>query len=254
MLCYVCEQHNNPADFFLDVISMNESSVTSDPDKNAPLTTYYKQSSAIKELHSHLEPMLTKAFNEPRGISPQYNTHFPWQLLMVSIRTLTNIIRNPLLAMLQVIIMALFAAIVGVIFFQVDNSFVGVQDRIGAFFFVIMNLVFGNLNSIELFIKEKVLFKHENISGYYRVSAYYLAKVICDVIPLRVLPTIVFGAISYWMVGLEAQASNFFIYLLTLVLASVAASGVAFVFSALVDVFALANIMTAFTYVIMMVY
>ena len=26
---YVCEQHNNPADFFLDVISMNESSVTS---------------------------------------------------------------------------------------------------------------------------------------------------------------------------------------------------------------------------------
>ena len=26
--------------------------------------------------------------------------------------------------------MALFAAIVGVIFFQVDNSFVGVQDRL----------------------------------------------------------------------------------------------------------------------------
>ena len=26
---YVCEQHNNPADFFLDVICMNESSVSS---------------------------------------------------------------------------------------------------------------------------------------------------------------------------------------------------------------------------------
>ena len=53
--------------------------------------------------------------------------------------------------------------------------------------------------------------------------------------------------------GLEAHVSNFFIYLLTLILTSVAASGVAFVFSALVDVFALANIMAAFTYVIMMV-
>ena len=53
--------------------------------------------------------------------------------------------------------------------------------------------------------------------------------------------------------GLEAQASNFFIYLLTIVLTSLAASGVAFMYSALVDVFALANIMTAFTYVIMMV-
>ncbi|XP_065906231.1 broad substrate specificity ATP-binding cassette transporter ABCG2-like isoform X2 [Dysidea avara] len=253
-LGYVCEQHNNPADFFLDVISMNESSVTSDPDKNTPLATYYKESGEIKELHSHLEPMLTKAFNEPRGISPQYNTHFPWQLLMVSMRTVTNIIRDPLLAMMQIVLMALFAALVGVIFFQLDNSFVGVQDRIGAFFFIIMNLVFGNLNSIELFIKEKVLFRHENISGYYRVSAYFLAKVICDVLPLRVLPTMVFGAISYWMIGLEAHVSNFFIYLLTLILTSVAASGVAFVFSALVDVFALANIMAAFTYVIMMVF
>ena len=36
-------------------------------------------------------------------------------------------------------------------------------------------------------------------------------------------------------------------------LTSLAASGVAFMYSALVDVFALANLMTAFTYVIMMV-
>ena len=27
-LGHICEQHNNPADFFLDVISANESSVT----------------------------------------------------------------------------------------------------------------------------------------------------------------------------------------------------------------------------------
>ena len=45
-------------------------------------------------------------------------------------------------------------------------------------------------------------FRHENSSGYYRVSAYFLAKIICDVLPLRVLPTIVFAAISYWMIGM----------------------------------------------------
>jgi len=53
--------------------------------------------------------------------------------------------------------------------------------------------------------------------------------------------------------GLEAEASKFFVYLLTLILTSTAASGVAFLYSPLVDVFALANIMTAYTYVIMMV-
>ena len=30
----------------------------------------------------------------------------------------------------QIVLMALFAALVGVIFFQLDNSFVGVQDRL----------------------------------------------------------------------------------------------------------------------------
>ena len=53
--------------------------------------------------------------------------------------------------------------------------------------------------------------------------------------------------------GLEAHVSNFFIFLVTIVLTSVSASAVAFMYSALVDVFALGNIMTAFTYVIMMV-
>ena len=34
------------------------------------------------------------------------------------------------------------------------------------------------------------------------MSAYFLAKIICDVLPLRVLPTVVFAAISYWMIGM----------------------------------------------------
>ena len=54
-------------------------------------------------------------------------------------------------------------------------------------------------------------------------------------------------------VGFRDSAGSFFIFLLTLILTSTAASGVAFFFSALVDVFALANILTTFTYVIMMV-
>ena len=46
-----------------------------------------------------------------------------------------------------------------------------------------------------------IINRHENISGYYRVSAYLLAKVLCDIIPLRVIPTVAFGIITYWMIG-----------------------------------------------------
>ena len=31
--------------------------------------------------------------------------------------------------------------------------------RVGAFFFIVMNFVFGNMAAVDLFIKERVLFK-----------------------------------------------------------------------------------------------
>ena len=38
------------------------------------------------------------------------------------------------------------------------------------------------------------------------MSAYFVAKIVCDVLPLRIIPTMVFGAISYWMIGMHAHA------------------------------------------------
>lgn len=38
-------------------------------------------------------------------------------------------------------------------------------------------VIFGQLTSIELFIQERALFIHEKSSGFYRASAYFLAKV-----------------------------------------------------------------------------
>lgn len=38
-------------------------------------------------------------------------------------------------------------------------------------------VIFGQLTSIELFIQERALFIHEKTSGFYRTSAYFLAKV-----------------------------------------------------------------------------
>ena len=44
-------------------------------------------------------------------------------------------------------------------------------------------------------------FRHENISGFYRVSSFFLAKLFCDLLPNRSVPILAFGIISYWMIG-----------------------------------------------------
>ena len=43
--------------------------------------------------------------------------------------------------------------------------------------------------------------RHETVSGYYRMSAYFLAKLFCDVMPQRVFPIVLFAIITYFMIG-----------------------------------------------------
>ena len=79
---------------------------------------------------------------------------------------------------LQIIVMMIFAAVVGLIYFQLDDDYGGFQNRyimikicsamffffvsyrIGAFFFILINVVFGNLSAVELFIKERPVFMY----------------------------------------------------------------------------------------------
>ena len=42
---------------------------------------------------------------------------------------------------------------------------------------------------------------HENVSGYYRVSVFFLAKVLIDLILMRILPLCIYTVIAYFMVG-----------------------------------------------------
>jgi len=44
-------------------------------------------------------------------------------------------------------------------------------------------------------------YSHQSARGYYRVSAFFLTKVFCDLLPMRIVPVIFYSAISYWMLG-----------------------------------------------------
>uniref|UniRef100_A0A669CBR9 ATP-binding cassette, sub-family G (WHITE), member 2b n=1 Tax=Oreochromis niloticus TaxID=8128 RepID=A0A669CBR9_ORENI len=124
----------------------------------------------------------------------------------------------------------------------------------GAFFFLIINMVFGNLSAVELFINERAIFIHENSSGYYRTSVYFLSKIFADLIPNRMIPIIVFSAIAYYMMGLKPAFETFLCFALTMSLVSLAGVGLAFLVSASVSSFAMANILIALPFVFMMVF
>uniref|UniRef100_A0A8K9WN91 ABC transporter domain-containing protein n=1 Tax=Oncorhynchus mykiss TaxID=8022 RepID=A0A8K9WN91_ONCMY len=126
--------------------------------------------------------------------------------------------------------------------------------RMGAFFFLIINMVFGNLSAVELFINERALFIHENSSGYYRTSVYFLSKIFADLIPNRIVPILIFSAIAYYMMGLKPAFTAFLLFTLTMSLVSLAGVSLAFLVSASVSSFAMANVLIALPFVFMMVF
>uniref|UniRef100_A0A8C2EIM8 ATP-binding cassette, sub-family G (WHITE), member 2c n=1 Tax=Cyprinus carpio TaxID=7962 RepID=A0A8C2EIM8_CYPCA len=170
-------------------------------------------------------------------------------------RTVRNILRNPQTSYAQLFLNIFFGILVGLIYYQIPHTLPeALQNRTGAFFFLVINMVFGNLSAVELFISERVLFIHENSSGFYRTSVYFLSKVFADLIPNRILPVFIFSAIPYFMMGLKPDVEAFFLYCLTMSMVSLSAVSLAFLVSASVGSFAMANILIAMPYVFMMVF
>ncbi|XP_043110801.1 broad substrate specificity ATP-binding cassette transporter ABCG2c isoform X2 [Puntigrus tetrazona] len=263
-LGYKCEPFNNPADFFLDVtngtirpqIHNKKCSSDEEVENENPLAVIYRKSSHFLDVKDRLTQISDGLDSEvTKGDRVGYATPFYYQLMLVSGRTIRNILRNPQTSYAQLFINIFFGILVGLIYYQIPHTLPeALQNRTGAFFFLVINMVFGNLSAVELFISERVLFIHENSSGFYRTSVYFLSKVFADLIPNRILPVFIFSAIPYFMMGLKPDVEAFFLYCLTMSMVSLSAVSLAFLVSASVGSFAMANILIALPYVVMMVF
>uniref|UniRef100_A0A3B4BCB4 ABC transporter domain-containing protein n=1 Tax=Periophthalmus magnuspinnatus TaxID=409849 RepID=A0A3B4BCB4_9GOBI len=249
-LGFTIEAFNNPADFFMDITNGETKS-----NGHTFLAQTYRQSLQGRAV---LEELDRSDQNLPLGGKSQsvgYATSFLYQMKVVCKRTVLNLLRNPQTSYAQLALNIFFAVLVGLIYFQMPMTLPeAIQNRSGAFFFLIINMVFGNLSAVELFINERVIFIHENSSGYYRTSVYFLSKIFADLLPNRIIPIVVFSAIAYYMMGLKPDFAAFVCFALNMCLVSLAGVGLAFLVSASVSTFAMANIMIALPFVFMMVF
>ncbi|XP_034063177.1 broad substrate specificity ATP-binding cassette transporter ABCG2-like [Gymnodraco acuticeps] len=268
---YTCDPHNNPADFFLDIINGDSSAAAlaqnnrEDSDVSSSsmqgiedkLVQEYRKCSQYRETRAELE-RITEGKNSSSSSSGSrtitYKTGFFTQFRWVLKRTFQNLLLNPQTSFAQIGVTLFLALIIGFIFFGVKNDASGLQNRTGALFFLTINQCFSSLSSAELFIRERKLFIHEYISGYYRVSVYFLCKMLSDIIALRTIPAIVFSCVSYFMIGLKPTVAAFFTFMFSVTMVAYTATAMAFAISADQTVFAIANIFMTITYVFMMIF
>jgi len=148
------------------------------------------------------------------------------QFTILSQRTWKNLYRNPMLMLAHYAVSIVLGVLCGYLFFGIKDDISGFQNRMGLFFFVLALFGFSTLTSLNVFAQERTLFLRERANGYYSPITYFTAKVLFDIVPLRIIPPIIMGMILYPMVGLVSEWPEFLKFVLVLVLFNLAASAI----------------------------
>ncbi|GAA5914974.1 putative ATP-dependent permease ADP1 [Sporobolomyces salmoneus] len=164
------------------------------------------------------------------------------QFKILSGRSFKNLYRDPMLMLSHYAVAVVAAGMCAFLFRGLTDDIPGFQNRMGMIFFTLALFGFGCLTTLAAFSSERLLFTRERANGYYNPFTYFAAKLLFDVIPLRVIPAFVFGAIVYNPVGLVPQVDSFWRFILVLVLFNLSASSVVLLLSILIKNAGVANL------------
>ncbi|KAF7723744.1 hypothetical protein EC973_001720 [Apophysomyces ossiformis] len=202
-----------------------------DPDGLTPhlrqLVDSYDNSSVMVSLREEIDRSIAAASGTPENaeqsvpiVAKPVSTHerpgWITQFRILADRTFKNLYRNPMLMFAHYTIAVVLASLLG----------------------------FMCLTSLQVFSSERILFVRERANGYYSPGTYFLSKVLFDIIPLRVVPPLMMGLISYYMVGLVEGVPEFFKFLLVLVLFNLTAAAVCLAIGVVFKNLSMANLLS----------
>jgi hypothetical protein len=122
-------------------------------------------------------------------------------------RAFTNMRREPRLLLLHLLVAIILGLVVGAVFFQLDGSNVGLQNRLGSMFFALALFGWTSMSVVDGLVLERELVEREVAGHYYSGSTYLLSSLVLDGLLLRTLPALLFCALVYPMVRLKFGAS-----------------------------------------------
>lgn len=151
-----------------------------------------------------------------------YRSTFLTQLEVLCGREWKILKRDKSLFFAHLFAAAVLGAFCGGLYFKTGITIAGFQSRVGCLFFLGSLLSFSALSALYNLIEIRPLFLRERAGSYYSPTAWLLSRFFFDVIPLRVVPTLIVSTIVYWMAGLAPDAAHYFKFLFILVLYTLA--------------------------------
>ncbi|VVA97003.1 unnamed protein product [Arabis nemorensis] len=144
---------------------------------------------------------------------PTFANPFWVELLVLAKRSMTNYRRQPELFGIRLGAVLVTGFILATMFWQLDNSPKGVQERLGFFAFAMSTTFYTCADALPVFLQERFIFMRETAYNAYRRSSYVLSHSLVA-LPSLIILSLAFAATTFWGVGLDGGLMGFLFYFL----------------------------------------
>lgn len=236
----------NPADFFIDLISVDPRSPDKEKttkariqyigDKHATAAPLIDTESSTVDPEEAAKEAAVERNNDVMPV-PERSFQNSWfkELSVLSGRSVKLSMRQKVGNLTMFFQTLIFSVLLGLLWLNNgrDSDFKARRSISGILFFITINQSFGAaFGVIFQFPLERSVVTRERASNMYRTSSYFLSKAVTDMVK-SALFNVMFSIIVYWMVGLRAEAGAFFQFILVIFLMSTFAESLALAVSVL---------------------
>ncbi|RCV28026.1 hypothetical protein SETIT_5G372800v2 [Setaria italica] len=153
-----------------------------------------------------------------------YANPFWVEMKVLTRRSAINTRRMPELFLIRLGAVVVTGAILATVFFRLDQSPKGAQERLGFFAFAMSTMFYTCADALPVFLQERYVFLRETAYGAYRRASYVLSNSIVSFPPLVVL-SLSFALTTFFAVGLAGGLPGFAFYTLAILASFWAGSG-----------------------------
>ncbi|MQM09123.1 hypothetical protein Taro_041987 [Colocasia esculenta] len=149
---------------------------------------------------------------------PTFANPFWVEMWVLAKRSFTNSRRMPELFGIRLGAVLVTGFILATIFWQLDTSPKGVQERLGFFAFAMSTTFYSCADALPVFLHERYVFMRETAYNAYRRSSYVFANAVVS-FPSLVFLSLAFAATTFFAVGLAGGFPSFLFYFVVILAA-----------------------------------
>lgn len=231
-LSFRMPRHFNPADFFLDLLSVDARSMHKEQTTRARVNFIGDRYDALvpqielPQANGEFDDaeLAKLALVEDNMYHQQRRFQNSWgkELLVLTGRSVRLAMRQRMSNKVRFFQVIFFSVLLGLLWLN-NGQEKDAKSRLsiaGILFFIVINQSFGGVFAVIFqFPLERSVVTRERATNMYRTSSYFLSKTLTDM-PKTFIFNFLFSLVVYWMAGLRREGGAFFQFVLTLFLIS----------------------------------